>query len=247
MSKLVIPVMEMFGPTIQGEGRVIGRKTMFLRTGGCDYKCDWCDSKFTWDGSEKSILMTPHEIIDQLIKLAGDSSVGLLNFNHVTISGGNPALIGDAMGVLISLLQNMGIEVGLETQGSRWQTWMALVDDLCISPKPPSSKMITNWVVLDAIVHQLNASFAKQKPYLKVVVFNDEDFAYAKTVHQRYPDNDFFISVGNLEPYTAADRTRALLDDLDGLFNRILQDPEMNNVRPLPQLHTLVWGNKRGV
>ena len=34
-----IPVLEIFGPTIQGEGRVIGRKTMFVRTAGCDYRC----------------------------------------------------------------------------------------------------------------------------------------------------------------------------------------------------------------
>ena len=48
-----IPVLEVFGPTIQGEGRVIGRKTMFVRTAGCDYRCSWCDSAFTWDGSAK--------------------------------------------------------------------------------------------------------------------------------------------------------------------------------------------------
>ena len=49
------PVLEIFGPTIQGEGMVIGRKTMFVRTGGCDYRCSWCDSAFTWDGSQKAV------------------------------------------------------------------------------------------------------------------------------------------------------------------------------------------------
>lgn len=48
-----IPVLEIFGPTIQGEGMVIGQKTMFVRTAGCDYSCSWCDSAFTWDGSAK--------------------------------------------------------------------------------------------------------------------------------------------------------------------------------------------------
>lgn len=42
MSK--IPVLEIFGPTIQGEGMVVGQKTMFIRTAGCDYSCAWCDS-----------------------------------------------------------------------------------------------------------------------------------------------------------------------------------------------------------
>ena len=44
MSK--IPVLEIFGPTIQGEGMVVGQKTMFIRTAGCDYSCAWCDSAF---------------------------------------------------------------------------------------------------------------------------------------------------------------------------------------------------------
>ncbi len=48
-----IPVLEIFGPTIQGEGMVIGQKTMFVRTAGRDYSCGWCDSAFTWDGSAK--------------------------------------------------------------------------------------------------------------------------------------------------------------------------------------------------
>lgn len=79
---MTIPVLEIFGPTIQGEGMVIGQKTMFVRTAGCDYSCSWCDSKFTWDGSEKNIRkMNAKEILDALIEEGGD------RFGHVTISG----------------------------------------------------------------------------------------------------------------------------------------------------------------
>ena len=60
---LKLPVLEIFGPTFQGEGRAIGQKTMFVRTAGCDYHCDWCDSAFTWDGSEKPIRMTADEAV----------------------------------------------------------------------------------------------------------------------------------------------------------------------------------------
>ena len=67
-----LPVMEIFGPTIQGEGMVIGQKTMFVRTAGCDYSCSWCDSSFTWDGSGKHLIkqMEPDEILQQLKELA---------------------------------------------------------------------------------------------------------------------------------------------------------------------------------
>ena len=71
MSK--IPVLEIFGPTIQGEGMVIGQKTMFIRTAGCDYSCSWCDSAFTWDGSAKEQVrqMAPEEIWNELVEIGG--------------------------------------------------------------------------------------------------------------------------------------------------------------------------------
>lgn len=254
-----IPVMEIFGPTIQGEGRMIGRKTMFLRTGGCDYSCSWCDSKFTWDGSEKATMMTPQEILDKLIEVSGGERLILrnnhttLNFNHVTISGGNPALIGKPMGELIELLAGYNIDTGLETQGSKWQDWFYSVDDLCISPKPPSSGMTTDFDKLHEIIANLVSRTFEPGyeecplPYLKVVVFNDEDFQYAKKVHQLHPTIDFFVSVGNTYPYEPGEIRNGLLNDLEVLWNRLLADPEMNKVRALPQLHTLVWNNKRSV
>ena len=66
-----IPVIEIFGPTIQGEGMVVGQKTMFVRTAGCDYSCSWCDSSFTWDGSGKHLIvqMTAEEIWSELKRL----------------------------------------------------------------------------------------------------------------------------------------------------------------------------------
>jgi 7-carboxy-7-deazaguanine synthase len=256
----LIPVMEIFGPTVQGEGRMIGRKTMFLRTGGCDYKCSWCDSKFTWDGSEKATMMTPQEVLDSIVSISGGEQLILatgqiaLNFNHVTISGGNPALIGSAMSEFIELCASHNIHVGVETQGSKWQEWFYDVDDLCISPKPPSSGMVTNFDILHDIIAKLVARNMQEgyvglydDPYLKVVVFNDEDFQFAKRVHQLHPTLDMFVSVGNTAPYEPGEIRERLLNDLEGLWNRLLADPEMNNVRALPQLHTLVWNNKRSV
>lgn len=256
-----MPIMEIFGPTIQGEGMVIGRKTMFIRTGGCDYHCSWCDSAFTWNGEEKATMMTAQEVWDALEKLDEDPSTNtapgvLRNFDHVTISGGNPALIRGAMEEFIDLCHSKGIKVGLETQGSRWQDWFYDIDDLTISPKPPSSGMIPDMGKLDEIISRL-ANFNVLDPVtmepmssnftLKVVVFDDADFEFAKRVHRRYPKVPFFVSVGNEDAREAGDISGRLLTKLDWLWNKVLQDPEMNDVRPLPQLHTLVWANKRGV
>ncbi|CEG27165.1 7-carboxy-7-deazaguanine synthase QueE [Bacillus sp. B-jedd] len=238
-----IPVMEIFGPTIQGEGMVMGRKSMFVRTAGCDYKCSWCDSSFTWDGSKKDKIrmMAPAEVFQELKGLGGE------NFNHVTITGGNPALIGEPMKEFIELLHQSDIEVGLETQGSRWQDWFTLVDDLTISPKPPSSGMNPDLELLDDIVR--NLVHVKTNFSLKVVVFDDVDFDFAKMLNSRYMEYNVlcYLSVGNDNPGEEGDISSRLLHSLDWLWGKVLGDPEMNNVRPLPQLHALVWSNKRGV
>lgn len=235
-----IPVLEIFGPTIQGEGMVIGQKTMFVRTAGCDYRCSWCDSAFTWDGSAKDdiILMSPKEIFDQLRETGGTA------FNHVTISGGNPALLKN-IGEFVQILHDNDVNVALETQGSKWQDWLKDIDDLTISPKPPSSGMDTNFTILDGLLEKVNL----ENVSLKVVVFNEKDLAYAKKVHQRYPGIAFYVQVGNEDTTTVEDEklVSKLLSKYEWLIDQVMKDDEMNNVRVLPQLHTLVWGNKRGV
>lgn len=249
-----IPVMEVFGPTIQGEGAVIGRKTVFVRTANCDYSCTWCDSKFTWDGTEKEsiVLMESQDLLNEVIRVSGSKN-GILNFSHVTISGGNPALIGRPMEEFIRYLHSGGIQIGLETQGSIWRDWFYLVDDLTISPKPPSSLMKPNLQVLDDIIAKLmenedNCPSEDVGKYsLKVVIFTDEDYEFAVDMHERYPYVPFYLSVGNIDSEEQGDISGRLLKDLDNLWNRVISDPRMNDVIALPQLHTLVYGNKRKV
>ncbi|MCH4355598.1 MULTISPECIES: 7-carboxy-7-deazaguanine synthase QueE [Staphylococcus] len=234
-----IPVLEIFGPTIQGEGRVIGRKTMFVRTAGCDYRCSWCDSAFTWDGSAKEDiqLMTAEEIYNQLKKIGGD------RFDHVTISGGNPALIKGIQD-LVDLFEEKQIYTALETQGSKFQPWMRQINDLTISPKPPSSNMKTNIDILDSVIEQCIESTLN----LKVVIFDDDDYEFAKMIHHRYPNIPFYLQVGN--PYLDDDvdnHTEKLLSRYEALVDRVMASNDMNQVYVLPQLHTLLWSNKKGV
>ncbi|MCI2768230.1 7-carboxy-7-deazaguanine synthase QueE [Staphylococcus warneri] len=234
-----IPVLEVFGPTIQGEGRVIGRKTMFVRTAGCDYRCSWCDSAFTWDGSAKEDiqLMSAEEIYDKLREVGGD------NFNHVTISGGNPALIKGIQD-LVNLFEEHHIQTALETQGSKFQPWMTQIDDLTISPKPPSSNMKPNLEILDSVIEQC----VPESLNLKVVIFDEGDFEFAKMIRHRYPTIPFYLQVGN--PYLddeVDNHTAKLLQRYEQLVERVMTSSDMNNVYVLPQLHTLLWSNMKGV
>ncbi|MFB4160275.1 7-carboxy-7-deazaguanine synthase QueE [Geomicrobium sp. JSM 1781026] len=236
-----IPVLEIFGPTVQGEGMVAGQKTMFVRTGGCDYSCSWCDSAFTWDGSQKAEALSAESVLERLDDTGGD------RYNHVTISGGNPAL-HKGIGELVELLTDRGIQTAVETQGSYWQDWLLSIDDVTISPKPPSSTMVTNFEQLDLFVERLS-SRSEGSQSLKVVIFNDGDLAYAKQVHQRYPHMPFYLQVGNddlheNQPEKLRDH---LLHRYEWLVDTVMEDRELNNVRVLPQIHALIWGNKQGV
>lgn len=239
-----VPVLEIFGPTVQGEGMVIGQKTMFVRTAGCDYRCSWCDSAFTWDGSAKDLIrqLSSEEIWSELKAIGGD------RFSHVTISGGNPALLPQ-IGELVTLLQEKGIRTAVETQGSKWQDWLMDINEVTLSPKPPSSGMSTNWQILDNIVQRL-ADRTNDKSYsLKVVIFDEKDLEYAREVHKRYPDVSMYLQTGNPDVTTGdvENHASSLLHRYEWLIDRTMELPDMNEVRVLPQLHTLVWGNKRGV
>ena len=71
----------------------------------------------------------------------------------------------------------------------------------------------------------------------------------SKNVHLRYPDLPFYLQVGNDD--VLGGNTEKLVQNLLGkyewLIDQVIEDKELNSVRVLPQLHTLVWGNKRGV
>ncbi|MFJ7936430.1 7-carboxy-7-deazaguanine synthase QueE [Sporosarcina sp. NPDC096371] len=233
-----IPVMEIFGPTIQGEGMVIGQKTMFVRTAGCDYSCSWCDSSFTWDGSGHSTSKQPSEIIEELLSIGGKS------FSHVTISGGNPAL-HKGIGELVDLCHAKGWKVAVETQASFWQDWLLNIDDITLSPKPPSSGMTTDFGKLDTFMDKLTDANAS----LKIVIFDEVDFKFAEEIHLRYPSFPFFLQNGNDDTSTTDDAVlvSALLKRYEWLIDLAVRSPIMNDAKVLPQLHALVWGNKRGV
>jgi 7-carboxy-7-deazaguanine synthase len=233
-----IAVSETFGPTVQGEGAVIGKPTVFVRTGGCDYRCRWCDSKFAVlpEYRDDWRRMLPEEIFAQVKKLAPEPIL-------VTLSGGNPAL--QPMGALIRLGKAQGYRFAIETQGTVARDWFRGLDYLTLSPKPPSSGMRTDW---DKLAHCAAAGGPGTETVMKVVVFDDADYTYAKEVASRFPDLSMYLQVGNdyLPEEDAEPDLRRLLDRYEWLVNKVVADG-WNDATVLPQLHTLVWGNKRGV
>lgn len=231
-----IRISEIFGPTIQGEGALIGQPTVFVRTGGCDYRCRWCDTLHAVESKHREDWkpMSAEEVLARVEKLSGGQPI------MITLSGGNPAI--QPLGKLIQLGKEKGYRFSMETQGSISQDWFSDLDVLTLSPKPPSSGMHTDWDVFDECLN-----FAGKAPQiaLKIVIFDEADYAYAKDAAMRYPDLPLYLQPGNHKVEGEADDL-ALKERMHWLIEMVNND-KFFKATILPQLHVMLWGNERGV
>ena len=146
----MLPLMEAFY-TVQGEGYFSGTAAYFLRIGGCDVGCHWCDVKESWNAD-----MHPPTTIADILKGITEYPV-----DTVVITGGEP-LMWD-MSKLTTTLKNEGYKVHLETSGA--YPYSGDFDWVCLSPKKMQAP-------LDAIKPLANE--------LKVIVNNKHDFIWAE-------------------------------------------------------------------
>ncbi len=145
-----LPVMEHFY-TLQGEGFHQGKAAYFIRLGGCDVGCPWCDVKDSWDASKHPLLRIP-----SLVAAVKNTPAGI-----VVITGGEPLMHN--LDELTGDLHAAGLNTHLETSGAyplsgQW-------DWICLSPKKFKAP-------LPAILPHANE--------LKVVMFNRSDFDWAE-------------------------------------------------------------------
>jgi organic radical activating enzyme len=145
-----LPVMEQFY-TIQGEGFNTGRAAYFIRLGGCDVGCVWCDVKESWDADAH-----PRHAISDLVAAASEYPG-----RHVVITGGEPLMHN--CGPLTKALQTAGFQTWIETSGAHPLSgnW----DWICVSPKKFKAPLP------EVLAHA---------DELKIIVFNDSDFAWAE-------------------------------------------------------------------
>lgn len=238
-----IPVHEIF-ESIQGEGPDVGRKAMFVRVAGCTQRCPFCDSKRTWtlDGATK---YNPTELGRVILQRAQTSHI-----NYVVLTGGNPCMY-DFMHT-IRMCRDEGIEFAVETQGDLYPLWLAEIHTVVISPKSPSSGQPD---VYDKVKNYLNAEIISYIPRviaIKIPVFGKEDMDFVKKyydlVHSTTNPGDvrLYLSVGNENVEESGDISPRLLSRYRELIDMAMKS-DMNDVYVLPQVHTLVWGNKAGV
>lgn len=232
------PVIEVFGPTIQGEGAMAGLPTYFVRFGGCDYRCSWCDSMHAVDPEqvrELAVKLTADQIVDRTLQPP-------VSAGWVTLSGGNPALLN--LDEVVAQFRLVGVKVAVETQGTRWRPWLGRVTSLTVSPKPPSSGMTKAADDLVGFMEKASpARGARTRDALKVVVFDEEDYEWAIACLERWQSWPAFLSCGT-ELGEQLDATAARWR---WLCERAARDPRAAGLRVLPQLHVFAWGHARAV
>ena len=173
-----LPVMESFY-TIQGEGYYQGSAAYFIRLGGCDVGCVWCDVKDSWDASRHPQFTIEHIVTKAMDNLpltvnrqqiAVNGKLSSVNHNIVAVvTGGEPLMHN--LDELTKSLKESGFRTNIETSGSSplSGTW----DWICLSPKKfkaPLPEVIP---------------FANE---LKVVIFNKHDFEWAETYAEQVSD-----------------------------------------------------------
>ncbi|MFZ9718027.1 MAG: 7-carboxy-7-deazaguanine synthase QueE [Chitinophagaceae bacterium] len=152
-----LPVMESFY-TLQGEGFYQGAAAYFIRLGGCDVGCVWCDVKESWD-ADRHPKFTIEEIVHKAIS---ETSASKQEIPIVVITGGEPLMHN--LDELTTALQAKGFRTHIETSGAhplsgQWN-W------ICLSPKKFKAPL---------------PEMLKQVNELKVVIFNKHDFKWAET------------------------------------------------------------------
>lgn len=146
----MLPLVEDFY-TVQGEGFHAGKAAYFIRLGGCDIGCSWCDTRFAWNPDMHPLTRTG-EIIERAFRSGADS---------VVVTGGEPLMY--KLDMLCEALKLHNIRTFLETSGAyrltgRW-------DWICLSPKknmPPLAEIYS-------MAHEL-----------KVIIYDESDFQWAE-------------------------------------------------------------------
>ncbi len=159
MESTKLPLVEDFY-TLQGEGRYAGQAAYFIRLGGCDVGCKWCDAKFTWRKDSGELTD-----VDVIVQRATSFPA-----RNIVITGGEPTLYD--LSYLTRELHRRGMRVFIETSGTG--ELRGHFDWVCLSPKRQELPLEQNF---------------QRASELKVIVSSQEDIAFAEQCAEQVTDS----------------------------------------------------------
>lgn len=234
-----IYINEIFGPTIQGEGKYAGHRVGFIRTSGCNLRCAWtrpdgkqnlCDTYFTsWTPEGQ------HKTLDEIVQKVNEMKV-----QNIVISGGEP-YIQKQLPILIDILKSQKYHITIETNGTIYQDTKA--DFLSISPKLFSSTPIGQ---PEEQMHRKNRVqplalrnlIDKHDYQLKFVISSPKDLEeirmWQRTLH--IPDNKIWLMP---EGISKEDLEKTALETAELAIKYGFNYSDRTHIR--------LWNTKRGV
>ena len=220
----MLNITEIF-PSLQGEGIMIGTRMVFIRERGCNLRCSFCDTRYSWDQGQE---MSEDDIVKEVLKY---------DMHWVDISGGEPLIQSNE--ILLEKLYKAKIQVMIETNGTIFN--QAVFEQVDISSVSPKLQAINLNVLTE--IYRVSANMQ-----LKFVIDDTRDVLTVYNIlHQlkmRFPVNLVPIV---LQPNGMVTFDK-YLENLKSLWNIII-DPhwKMYDVRVIPQLHRVLFGQKRGI
>ncbi|MCK5392430.1 MAG: radical SAM protein [Deltaproteobacteria bacterium] len=205
--------------SLQGEGLEIGLPTVFVRLFACDLRCTWCDTMYAVEGRDFKDY-TVLEVVKEVEKY---------ECKRVCITGGEPLIqIKEVEELACDLIGN-NYTILLETSGHKMPPPILWTENSTISMdcKCPSSSM-QHRMDFDLFIK------LREKDQLKFVIQDEADYKYALGILNRHNIKANII----FQP--------AYGSRLGWITEKVIDD-KLGNVRVLPQLHKIIWGDKRGV
>lgn len=226
MNKLQLPMVEIF-ETVEGEGTRAGFPTVFVRLYGCNLRCSWCDTPYSYPPDRPDFFMTIDEIV---------TKVKTYSSKHICLTGGEPLMYGEKSRALIQALTTIeGLrDLHIETNGAiELAPFLQTIDSPCVryimDYKLPDSgeedKMILS-----------NLEQLREQDELKFVIGSEQDFDVAAQILRKY---DIRATV-MFSPVWETMPPRKLVE--------LMLNHKLSDVKLSLQLHKIIWDPaERGV
>jgi len=229
-------VSEIFGPTFQGEGASIGRHCVFLRLGGCNLHCRWCDTPYTWDWTGRNgRAYDPRHELHRMNVTSVWESLRSLGSTSLVVSGGEPLLQQRALLPVLECASQAAWSIEIETAGT-------------VAPDADTIALVSRFNASPKLVNSGNTVTERYRPEVLDALQRSGKAAW-KFVAQTLPDLDeigalvdrhslapVYVMPEGIEPDVINARAQALAE---GVIAR--------GWNLTTRLHILLYGNRRGI
>jgi 7-cyano-7-deazaguanosine (preQ0) biosynthesis protein QueE len=225
-----------FGPTFQGEGSSMGRRCSFLRLSGCNLRCSWCDTPYTWDWTGVNGHAYDPAAERQMLDLdAVVDAIAAQRTDMLVVSGGEPLLQQRRLLPVLQRMVQRGVRIEVETAATiaPLADVVAAVAQFNVSPKLSNSGNPLERRYRPAVLDALQAS---GKAAWKFVAVGPEDLVEIAEVVARHGLAPVYVMPEGTTAEVVTARMRTLAD---GVLAR--------GWNLTTRLHVLLYGNRRGV